>query len=119
MFETWFGSMGGSPLFWFEVSLVAAMIVTVVWLIHGRCRTLISKWAAHGGWEIVGCRRCVIDSGPFPLVPGMPIYRVELKSRSGRQREAYVRCGNFTLSVLADEVAVEWIESESPNRRAA
>ena len=110
MVDAWFGSMGGSPLFWFEVVAVAAIVVMAMRMIHARCRTLIAKWADHGGWEIVGCRRCVIDSGPFPPVPGMPVYRVELKSRSGRQREAYVRCGNFTLSVLADEVAVEWVE---------
>ena len=84
-------------------------IIAVVWLVvHARCRSLIVGWASQGGWDVVAMRRCIVSTGPFSLVPGLPVYRVELTSRSGRTREAYIRCGNLLASVLADEVAVEW-----------
>lgn len=89
--------------------LVAGILAAVWYLIHSRCRTLIDAWAQHGAWDVVSCRRCLLRAGPFPPIPGMPIYRVELQNRHGRRREAYVRCGDPILSVIADAIAVEWV----------
>ena len=89
--------------------LIAGIVAAASYLINARCRSLIDGWASHGAWEVVRCRRCLLRAGPFAPVPGMPIYHVELQNRFGRRREAYVRCGNVILSVLADDVAVAWV----------
>lgn len=95
------------------INLLTALLTTGLlasfWIgVNARCRSLIAKWAEHGAWEVVDCRRCLLRAGPFSPMPGMPVYRVELENRSGKRREAYIRCGDPILSVLADRVAVEW-----------
>ena len=89
--------------------LVAGIAAAFWYLVHARCRTLIDTWAERGAWHVVSCRRCLVRVGPFPPIPGMPIYRVELENRAGRRRAAAVRCGDPILSVMADHVAVEWV----------
>jgi hypothetical protein len=88
------------------------MLVAIVANILGsRARALVYAWATHGGWEVAKCRRCFLYAGGQFVVPGLPVYRVTLKSRSGREREAVVRIGNFMVGALSDELAVQWVET--------
>ena len=108
MLQTWFGSAGADPLmFVVRLMLVVGLVGLLVHVVHARCVSLIGTWARRGGWDVVRCRRCLIAS-PFAYVPGLPVYRVQLASVSGRTRMAYVRVGNLMMSVLSDELAVEW-----------
>jgi hypothetical protein len=94
-------------LFVAKLCCVVGIIGLMIHLVHARCRALIDAWAQQGGWDVVRCRRCLLAS-PFAFVPGMPVYRVQLASPSGRTRRAYVRVGNLIMSVLSDDLAVEW-----------
>lgn len=114
MIHAWFASAVADPiLFGTKLLLAAGVLGLLASVIRTRCVVLIEQWAERGGWEVVACRRCLLGAKPFAFTPGMPIYRVELKGPSGRQREAYIRCGNFAMSVLSDELAVEWVEADS------
>lgn len=108
MLAQFFGPSADSIFIAIQALTVTGFIGALWYLVHFRCRSLIGTWAEQGGWDVVDTRRCVIATGPFAIMPGMPVYRVELASRSGRTRIAYIRCGNLLTSVLADEVAVEW-----------
>ena len=111
MISDWLTSAVADPLlFGTKLLLAGSLLGLLANLINTRCRSLITQWAQRGGWDIVDCRRCLRGSEPLKL---LPVYRVELASRSGRRREAYVRCGDLTWSVFSDELAVEWVESES------
>lgn len=89
--------------------MVVGIVGLLLTLVNNRCRTLIAAWAERGGWSIIRMRRCFLPTEAFSFLPGMPVYCVTLESRSGRTRTAYFRLGNMTLSVLSDDVAVEWV----------
>ena len=109
----WIASAVADPLLLgSKLLLIGGLLGLVATLINARCQLLIAQWASRGGWDLIGCRRCFFGARPFGFLPGMPIYRVELKNRSGRQREAYVRCGDLTWSILSDALAVEWVEAD-------
>ena len=103
-------SAAADPLsFAVRLMIIVGVVGLLTTLVHNRCRALIADWANRSGWTIVGCRRCWFGTSQFAFIPGMPVYCVTLESRSGRSRTAYFRCGNLTLSVLSDELAVEWV----------
>jgi len=78
-------------------------------LVAMRCHSMIRAWAKQGGWRALKTHRKFINLGPFKFNPGLPVYRVTLENACGKQRHAYVRCGHELISVLSDEMAVEWI----------
>ena len=92
-----------------KLMVVVGVVGLLCQFISFRCRKSIADWASRGGWSVVSARRCWLGAPAFSFVPGTPVYRVTLESRSGRTRTAYFRCGNATLSVLSDELAVEWV----------
>lgn len=91
-----------------RLMIIVGVVGLLTTLVHNRCRALIAEWADRGGWTVVRARRCWLPTEQFAFIPGMPVYRVTLESRSGRTRTAFFRCGNATLSVLSDDLAVEW-----------
>jgi hypothetical protein len=96
-------------LFLAKVMIAVGLIGLLCQVVSFRCRKLIADWADRGGWSVVECRRVLLArQSPFAFVPGMPVYEVTLASASGRTRQAHIRCGNMTMSVLSDELAVEW-----------
>ena len=92
-----------------RLMIIVGVVGLLATLVHNRCRALIHDWAGRGGWSVLGLRRCWFGAPGFAFIPGMPVYRVTLMSRSGRTRTAHFRCGNLTLSVLSDELAIEWV----------
>jgi hypothetical protein len=102
-------SAAADPIsFALRLLIIVGVVGLMTTLVHNRCRALIAEWANRSGWTVVKARRCWFGTEQFTFIPGMPVYRVTLESRSGRTRMAYFRCGNATLSVLSDELAVEW-----------
>lgn len=91
-----------------RLMIIVGVVGLLTTLVHNRCRALIAGWAGRGGWTVVAAKRCWLGTSQFAFIPGMPVYSVTLASRSGKTRTAFFRCGNATLSVLSDELAVEW-----------
>lgn len=98
-------------------------IVGVVGLLHHliamRCSALIDAWAHRNGWRVVARQRRFMRIGPFFFAPGQPVYRVIFENSLQRRREAFVRVGHHVMSVLSDEVDVEWTGPASPTSLVA
>jgi hypothetical protein len=112
MIHGWLDALGGDALLiGLELVLLGMLVATAANILATRSRAMVYAWATHGGWEITQLKRCHIYAGGQVIFPGMPVYRVSLKSRSGREREALVRVGNYMVGPLSDELDIEWLET--------
>ncbi len=113
MIQGWLIEMlsGNTVLVGLELLILGLFFAAIAHLLATRARGYVYVWAARGGWEITRCRRCLLVAGGQFVLPGMPVYRVTLRSRSGREREAYIRVGNYILGALSDELAIQWVET--------
>jgi len=93
--------------------LVIGIIGLLQHLIALRCTSMMNAWAKEGGWRIVRQRRSFLGTSGLGIKPGLPIYLLTLENSIGRQRKAYVRCGHEVMSVLSDEIAVQWVDQAS------
>lgn len=112
MFQGWLtDALRGDPvLIGAELLLIGLIVAAIAHLLGARSRSVVYSWATRGGWDVVGCRRCLFVAGGQFVIPGLPVYRVALRSRSGRERLAFIRVGNLMLGALSDELAIEWAE---------
>lgn len=112
MFHGWMDALSGDAvLVGLELLIVGLIVAAVAHWVGARSRVHVYTWASHGGWEIVRCRRCHLFAGGQLILPGVPVFRVTLRSRSGRERMALVRVGNLMLGALSDELDIEWVET--------
>lgn len=81
-----------------------------------RCRAMIDAWAWQGGWMVIKAQHRFFRAGPFRFNPGLPVFHVTLRNSLGRERHAFVRCGHELISVLSDEMVVEWVEGSPVTR---
>lgn len=102
---------GDSVLIGLELLVLGLVVASLAHLLASRAKSLVYAWAIHGGWEITRLRRCHVVAGGRVVLPGIPVYRVSVRSRSGRERAALVRVGNLMYGPLSDEVAIEWVEN--------
>lgn len=89
--------------------VVGAIVMSLLW--HtGRSQTLISRWAAEQGFEVLACQYRLMFRGPFSwsTSKGQTVYRVTVRDRAGRLRYGWVRCGSWLLGLLSDRVEVRW-----------
>ena len=92
-----------------KLLLIIGIVGLVQHLVALRCANMIAEWASHSGWRVRTARRRFFNIGPFRFNPGLPVYLVTLENAIGKERRAYVRCGHELISVLSDEMAVEWV----------
>jgi hypothetical protein len=112
MIQGWLTALGGNAvLIGLELLVLGLIVATVANILGSRARAMVYAWATQGGWEITDLRRCHLFAAGQFVLPGLPVYRVALKSRSGREREAFVRVGNFMVGALSDELDVEWVKT--------
>jgi hypothetical protein len=92
------------------LSLMTAFALFAVWWMNARAESVLERWCAHTGFDLIERRYCLISSGPYALaaLTGQWVYRVTIRNRAGRVRQGYVCVGNAVLGVLAEEVAVRW-----------
>lgn len=98
----------------------AAVVVVIVLVIGGlsmmwhfsRGRTVLERWAAENGYEILQSRYRHLLKGPFFVRSGKghAVYHVTIRDRGGAVRTAYVRCGSWLGGLLSDHVVVEWMD---------
>lgn len=112
MIQGWLDALGGNALLiGLELILLGMLVATVANILCTRARAMVYAWATHGGWEVTELRRCHFVAGGQIVLPGLPVYRVTLRSRSGRERQALVRVGNYMVGALSDELDIEWLET--------
>ena len=75
-----------------------------------RSRSLLQKWAAANGYEILHSECRELRRGPFlRTVSGKPaVYYVRVRSREGRERSGWVLCGSYWGGVLSGKTEVKW-----------
>jgi hypothetical protein len=75
-----------------------------------RSRSLLQKWAAANGYEILHSECRELRRGPFAwTVSGkQAVYYVRVRSHEGHERSGWVRCGSFWSGLLSDKTEVKW-----------
>jgi hypothetical protein len=82
--------------------------VMLLWS-HRRAGDLLDVWARARGVELLSSERRWLRRGPyFWSSNGQEVFHVTVREPSGRVRRAYVRCGNFFVGMLADDVEERW-----------
>jgi len=108
------------------MSLVVGGVSLHVW----RGRSVLKKWVAENGYELVKRERRFLCKGPFVgrTSKGQEVHYVTIRDTSGRERSGYVCCGSYWLGILSDQVSVCWDDQdgetnattvETGNRRGA
>lgn len=111
MLHGWFALSDSAIWTGVELLLLGLIVGVIAHLLTARSRAMVYSWAAHGGWEVVRCRRCHLFAGGQFILPSVPVFHVVLRSRSGRERAAIVRVGNLVFGALSDELGIEWVET--------
>lgn len=98
------------------VALVAiAVFIGWFWLHLSRAKALLYSWAAESGFQILSFdKRYMFGTGPFKWWTNSRnqiVYYVRVRDRDGRERSAWVRCGNYFGGVLfSKRTEVKWQE---------
>lgn len=91
------------------VLAVVALAVAMTALHYTRAQSILEHWAEENGYEILSSeRRWFGGTFWWRKSKGQEVYYVTVRSRDGRTRQGWVRCGGWFLGVLSDEADVEW-----------
>lgn len=104
------------------LEITGALVLGLVWialflgwnrLFMKRASSILEKWAAANGLEILDCQR-PFYSGAFnwwTTSGGQVVYSVRVRDKKGHERSGWVRCGNYWNGVLSsDKIEVKWNE---------
>lgn len=75
-----------------------------------RVGSILDRWAARNGYQIIERESRLVKLGPFTLNTsrGQVVYRVAVRDREGNVRKGYVRCGGALLGTLSNKIEVCW-----------
>ena len=99
--------------------LIFLLIVTVIvaFLVYHekRINSILSKWAAGSGLQIVKRTSGLFRRCPFFFTLGhQDVYYLLVRDREGRVRGCWVRIGDFLFgSLFTDMVEVKWEDKDS------
>jgi hypothetical protein len=91
------------------------MVVIATWIAHfSRSKTLLEKWAAENGFEILQREQRYISQGPFfwTTSRSQVVYHVNVRDGLGNVRSGWVRCGGWFLGMWSDKTEVKWEDSK-------
>jgi hypothetical protein len=90
-------------------ALFAYAIGVTIWT-RGRVENMLNRWASDEGYEVLESESCWFLRGPFfwTTSRGQRVYRVVVRTREGRVRQGWVRCGSFGWGILKDKVEARW-----------
>jgi len=83
--------------------------IYIIWYFY-RSKSLLQKWAAANGFEILHFELRELRRGPF-LRSGsgkQAVYYVRIRNREGQARSGWVRCGGFWSGLLGEKTEVKW-----------
>ena len=98
-------------LFVFGLSLTV-IILTTLWFFK-RSATILERWAARNGYELLESKINWFNQGPFfwSSSKGQVVYYVQVLNRqTGRTRRGWVRCGSYWWGLSSDKAEVRWDE---------
>jgi hypothetical protein len=101
--------------------LPAALIIIVLGLyffwFFRQSRSLLEKWAAKNGFQIVQSKLRWLAKGPYSFRSSrtQTVYRIRVRESQGRERAGWVRCGGPILGLLTGDVEVTW-DAKVPNK---
>jgi hypothetical protein len=90
--------------------LIAAVAIALTIAQNGRARTILDRWAARNGFEILEAERRYVRLGAFffRATEGQAVFRVTIQDADDRVRRGYVKCGGLWLGVWSDQAVVAW-----------
>src|SRR5262245_14678068 len=96
----------------FLIPAVALLAVLGIAWHFGRSRSLLDRWAAEHGYEVLRAEYRSFFKGPFfwNSSKGQTVYRVTIEDEDGRVLSGWVRCGGWWLGLMSDHVEVRWDE---------
>ena len=91
------------------VLLVISILILLVWS-GPRSAKMVHKWASRNGLRIMKMKRRFLRVGPFSIFYAVssPIYHVVVQTIEGEVRSGWIKCGSYSLGILADDVVVSW-----------
>ena len=92
------------------IALVAGIAIASVVLLFERSSSLLDQWAAQHGYRILRQEYRNFMKGPFlwTSTNGQTVYYVVVENSRGKRRSGWVRCGDWCVGLLSDEVEVCW-----------
>ena len=96
----------------FAIALIFISLVIGWNALHlRRALTILKRWAAANGFELLEYKRPFYSGGfsVFTTGRGQIVYCVKVRDASGDEHAGWVRCGSFFGGVLfSDEAEVKW-----------
>jgi len=91
-----------------------AVFVVVDWYRITRSRSILMKWAAWNGLQILSSKRAFWTGAfnPFTTARSQVVFWVRVRDGAGRDRSGWVRCGSFWGGLARSQAEVKW-ESKS------
>ncbi len=98
-------SIGAAPVLFFVIGVG----IYLAWYFF-RSKSLLQKWAAANGYEILHSEFKELDRGPFSRTGSakQAVYHVRIRNRDGQERSGWVRCGGYWIGILNDKTEVQW-----------
>ena len=93
-----------------SVIFVVGFVTLVNHLTIARGDTILNRWAARYGVQIMKRNYAWFLKGPFfwTTSRGQAVFRVEVQDRAGNLRNGWVRCGGWWSGLLSDDAEVRW-----------
>ncbi|MFD0893284.1 hypothetical protein KBB96_17820 [Luteolibacter ambystomatis] len=98
-----------------DYGVVLMVVVLIAAIIHwcwrlSRARTLLEEWADSSGFRLLESEKRDFFKGPFFWGSSklQVVYRITVCDRSGRERQGWVRCGDWFFGLMGSQVEVKW-----------
>jgi len=106
-----FSQLSGLSIFLLIVTIIVAFLIYH----EKRTNSILSKWAAENGLQIVKRTSGLFRRCPFFFTLGhQDVFYLLVRDRQGRERGCWVRLGDFLFgSLFTDLVEVKWEDKDS------
>jgi hypothetical protein len=95
-------------LFVFVLTLIGSVVAALAW--QSRSQSLMVRWAAQHGYQILHYEYRTFRRGPFfwTTSRGQTVYYVEVLDGQGERHKGWLRCGGWFVGLLSNQVEVRW-----------
>ena len=105
-------SMEPSEYFYVALFVICATMSSILWFYwqHYRCEEILKSWAEDYGYEILSKERSWVWKGPFFFwtSEGQAVFLVTVRTKDGRVRNGWVRCGGWFLGIWRNQAEARW-----------
>ena len=106
--------MEPAETFYVILFIICATASSLLWFYWRscRCEEILNGWAEDHGYEILSSEYCWFWKGPFLFWASkvQAVFFVRVRTRDGRVRCGWVRCGSWFLGLFRNEAEVRWDE---------